>query len=88
MQTKPLLRSKVFHHKAGHIARRTCTVAELRDYLSQFPENMPIVATWEGTVHGLSSPEVWEDFDYDFEADKCDVLAFDVQYDEPWGEGE
>jgi hypothetical protein len=36
-----------------HISRRensslTMTVLELKNYLSKFPENMPIVATWEG----------------------------------------
>ena len=32
----------------------TMTVKELRDTLSHYPDDMPVVATWEGVVAGIT----------------------------------
>jgi len=34
---------------------QTMTVKELRDFLSQFPDDMPVAATWEGVVAPILS---------------------------------
>ena len=31
----------------------TMTVGELREYLSRFPYDLPVAATWEGVVAGI-----------------------------------
>ena len=32
----------------------TMTVKELRDELSKYPEDMPVIATWEGVLAGIT----------------------------------
>jgi hypothetical protein len=78
MDFKPLQASKTFRYPLGHVAHTTCTVAELREFLTQFPADMPVMGAWEGQVRGLSHPGV-EPIDWGFEADREDVLILDAE---------
>lgn len=80
MSLKPLERSKVFHYPLGHVYRRTSTVGELMAFLSQYPQEMPVLVTWEGTIHSLSHPDV-EVFG-DVESERCEVLTLNAEYEE------
>jgi hypothetical protein len=39
---------KTFHYPLGHEDFSTLTVAELKEILSKYPDEMPVLATWEG----------------------------------------
>lgn len=47
-----------FRYPLGHQAMRTRTVGGLIAYLQQFPADMPIIATWEGTENAIAKAEV------------------------------
>jgi len=34
-------------------SKQTMTVAELKQYLGNYPDDMPVVATWEGQISGF-----------------------------------
>lgn len=63
-----------FQYSKDSIHFETNTVAELIELLKQYPTDMPVCTTWEGTTHGLSDPRVEQ---YAGIA----VLMFDVEYD-------
>lgn len=39
---------KVFRNAYGHEAGRTVTVGEMKTALDEYPDDMPIMAEWEG----------------------------------------
>lgn len=45
---------KEFHTQRGHVALTTMTVAELRAALTQYPDDMPVIGTWEGQVKPIN----------------------------------
>lgn len=70
---------KTFRYPKGHEDGKTMTVAELREKLNEFPQDMPVVAEWE-SVWTFFQPERlkvvraqgWHP------DDNCDVLVIDV----------
>lgn len=50
---------KTFRYKLGHEAGETLTVSELKIELSKYPDEMPVMATWEGVNAYIDS----EDFE-------------------------
>jgi len=73
---------KEFNSKGGSLAGRTMTVSELKAKLDNYPDDMPVIATWEG-VHAYI-----DDFCEEFEIGKvhkgdksqeCDCLIIDVE---------
>jgi hypothetical protein len=73
---------KAFRYPLGHVWRYVSTVGELMEVLRQFPEDMPVLAEWEGTHHALLDPKVAHDFHAGKEEDSCSVLVFDVESDQ------
>ena len=53
-----LKRSVVYRYPKGHIHFRTSTVAELVEFLQQFPADMPVLAEWEGQLKGFGYTSV------------------------------
>ena len=47
---------KTFKYAAGHDSPPTMTVSELREKLNEYPQDMPVFATWEG-VHAYVQPD-------------------------------
>jgi hypothetical protein len=43
----------IFKNSSNHTFHETFTVAELIKFLDGYPDDMPIVATWEGQVSGI-----------------------------------
>jgi len=43
---------KTFHHKVGTVACTTMTVVELKEFLSKFPDDIPVMEEWEGGTVG------------------------------------
>ena len=39
------------------IIERTATVKDLMAFLGQFPDDMPVIATWEGVIRGIGNNE-------------------------------
>ena len=69
---------KTFRHKLGHESGKTMTVSELREKLNEFPQDMPVLATWEG-IHTFFEPEHFQVERYgDHPEDACDCLVIDV----------
>lgn len=70
---------KTFRYALGHVAGATMTVAELRELLTKYPDDMPVFAEWEG-CHAYIEPEMFsvESAAKGFEADRCDCLVVDV----------
>jgi hypothetical protein len=50
---------KTFRYERGHEAGKTMTVAELRAKLAEYPDDMPVLAEWEG-VRAYVEPECFE----------------------------
>lgn len=70
---------KIFRYPAGHKAGQTMTVGELKMRLSEYPDNMPVIAEWEG-CHAYIEPEMFEVMSVckGFKEDQCDGLVIDV----------
>ena len=70
---------KDFRYPAGHLAGRTVTVKELREFLAQHPDDMPVMASWEGVWAFIDQAEaVVEEVTKGNGKDACDCLVFDV----------
>ena len=41
---------KTFLHERGHVAGQTMTVSELRELLTKYQDDMPVLAEWEGVL--------------------------------------
>lgn len=70
---------KTFRFFRGDFAGSTITVKELREALSEFPEDMPVMVEWEGCrsyidLANFSTYRVSKGFP----ADECEVLMIDV----------
>jgi predicted FMN-binding regulatory protein PaiB len=71
---------KKFRYELGHEAGKTLTVAELKKELEKYPDNMPVMAAWEG-VKAYINPE-WFEVDYVCKGkveDKEMCLVIDVE---------
>ena len=69
---------KTFRYALGHEAGKTMTVAELREKLNEFPQDMPVLATWEG-IATFFNPENFMVEQYgDHQQDACDCLIINV----------
>jgi hypothetical protein len=70
---------KTFRYKLGHEAGQTMTVAELCAKLAEYPDDMPVMAGWEG-VRAYVRPENFgvERVSKGKPADECDCLVIDV----------
>lgn len=70
---------KTFRHEKGNIAGTTMTVGELRKYLEQFPDDLPVMATWE-SVAAYICPGNFEidHLSKGHPDDACDCLFIDV----------
>lgn len=69
---------KIFRYELGHNAMETMTVGELIKYLKDFPEEMPVLAQWEGCHNPLNEAAINPSFHTGKTEDACDVLVFDV----------
>ena len=72
---------KTFRYPKGHVLGTTMTVAELREKLNEFPQDMPVIAQWEGTWNFFESSNfdvVRSSEGWSHSEDACDVLIIDV----------
>ena len=70
---------KTFRYELGHVAGNTMTVKELRDALAEFPDDMPVMAEWEGChAYIEGSNFAVEKVGKGCAADDCDGLLIDV----------
>lgn len=69
-----------FRYEKGHTNYRTMTVGELREHLEQYPDDMPVIPTWEGVCVGIKPSDfsVADNFHGGKEEDSCSVLQIDV----------
>lgn len=70
---------KEFRYSTEVLAGNTVTVKELMEALSKYPEDMPVMATWEG-VHAFIDPELFsvEVVSKGHKEDDCDCLVINV----------
>ena len=70
---------KTFRYRLGHFAGQTMTVAELRAKLSEHPDDMPVMAYWEGqdAYIGQDCFKV-KKVNMGYLDDECDVLSICV----------
>ena len=70
---------KTFRFPAGHKAGQTMTVGELKNKLEAYPEDMPVLAEWEG-CHAYIEPEMFEVMSVSkgHKEDECAGLVIDV----------
>ena len=70
---------KAFKYGAGQV--KTMTIAELRGKLNEYPQDMPVLASWEGVITPFrSAPEHFDVVPY-YGTDpneKCDCLIINV----------
>ena len=57
---------------------RTCTVGDMMEFLSNFDESTPMVATWEGIITGIKFSRLEDDLRCGFPADQCPAIILDV----------
>ena len=70
---------KTFRYPLGNEDGKTMTVAELRERLNEFPQDMPVLAEWEG-IWVFIRPDRFkvERATGWHPDDNCDVLVIDV----------
>lgn len=68
---------KTFRYPKGHLAGEALTVGELKEILSSHPEDMPVLATWEGCLVFVNKTEV-DDITHYHEDDNCKCLIIDA----------
>jgi hypothetical protein len=70
---------KTFRFPLGHIAGQTMTVGELIKKLSEYPEDTPVFAEWEG-CRAYVEPEMFEvaRVSKGRKEDECACLIIDV----------
>lgn len=71
---------KTFRYPLGHVDMVTMTVSELREKLNEFPQDMPVLAEWEGTWNSFE-PECFaaKRSDHWHQDDNCEVLVINVE---------
>lgn len=72
---------KKLRSKVGHTQYETMTIAELREELSRYPDDMAVLATWEGIYTAFNVDNI--DIDYiahvhPDDAQNCVII--DVEY--------
>jgi len=71
---------KTFRFELGHEAGETLTVSELKNELEKYPDNMPVMATWEGVRAYIDADNFETDFvDKGKLEDKEMCLIIDVE---------
>lgn len=71
---------KTFRYKLGHEAGSTLTVAELRKQLEKYPDDMPVIASWEGVDAYVHPDHFYVSFvDKGNPDDACDCLVIDAE---------
>ena len=68
---------KTFRYSKGNLSGRTMTVMEMKELLSRYPDDMPVMALWEGCNAFIESVEV-DSVCKGLEEDRADCLVFDV----------
>jgi hypothetical protein len=63
----------------NHVYAETMTVGELRDELSKYPPDMPVLATWEGVTREIRT-ENFEVSEYGTPKDNTPCLWIDVEF--------
>lgn len=69
-----LKHSKPYYYERGHVWFKATTVGELMEFLAQYRPDLPVVTTWEGTLHSLAHPQM-------VEVQGEPALQFDVEWD-------
>jgi len=69
---------KAFRYKLGHEAFKTLTVGELRMQLAAYPDDMPVLAEWEGQRTPVNHDIRVESYSAGFELDRADCLVIAV----------
>ncbi len=69
---------KTFRYSRRTSAGSTMTVKELKELLSKYPDDMPVMATWEGVTAFIEDSEVVS-VSKGMEEDREDCLVFDVE---------
>ena len=71
---------KTWHYPHGRIALRTMTVGELRELLAGYPDDLPVVPTYEGTWGSLhQSCTAVESVSFGRDDDREHCLILDVE---------
>ena len=71
---------KVFHLVGGQVVGQTATIKELREALAAYPDDMPVMAEWEG-VWAFIDPKnfaVEPEVHKGFPEERCPCLMLDV----------
>jgi len=71
---------KTFRYPKGHEAGKTMTVLELKKKLESYPDDMPVLATYE-EMHGYVVPDSFsvDKVSKGYVDDECDCLIIDVE---------
>lgn len=70
---------KTFRYEKGHVCGETLTVGEMRSLLYYYPEDMPMIATWEGTLNFFTENSMRIlTVSKGFKEDECECLVIDV----------
>ena len=71
---------KTFRHQLGHEAGNTMTVAELREALSEYPQDMPVFGAWEGVFGYIEKDKFFVQSTHKGDRrDECECLLIDVE---------
>jgi hypothetical protein len=69
---------KIFRYDKGHEAGRTITVKEMKELLDKYPDDMPVLATWENIHTFIDGEFTTEAYTSGFEKDRELCLVIDV----------
>lgn len=69
---------KVFRYSESNEAGKTITVKEMIEALSKYPDDMPVLATWEGIHTFIDGEFKTESYTSGFEKDRELCLIIDV----------
>ena len=72
---------KEFNYSSGNPAGKTFTVSELKEFLDKYPDDMPVLATWEGTYNCFHTGNFEiEEYHAGDSRQECECLIIDVEY--------
>lgn len=69
---------KTFRWEHGGTRFSTMTVAELKSLLEQYPDDMPVLAEWEGKYEPLDPDMAVVSYSSGLESDRVDCLVINV----------
>lgn len=69
---------KTFRWAHGGTRFSTMTIGELKSLLSKYPDDIPVLAEWEGQFMPLDPDVKIVPYDPGFEADRADCLVINV----------